>query len=130
VGARLEWGSWPVPYAATVAWGARAIYRLDVHDTQYRRGKVIRRAGTTAVIDLLYDRQGAAARDGAPERDRKALATWLNKTAMPALRRECVKRYVTSDCEAMIEIESDGFKLVAGPRGSCGYLYIRAWKVG
>lgn len=129
----LQWGAWDVPASAPVAWGARAIYRIDHHEspTKRRNGRVIERAKstTTATIDLLWDRQGSAARVTATNDERQALATWLNKTAMPALRRECAKHYITPDCNEVVEIERDGFKLIAGPRESHGYLYIRAWKV-
>lgn len=130
----LEWGSWPVPASAPVAWGARAIYRIDTTDTKHRmvggRKKLVQRASTTATIDLLWDRQGSAARDGVTDAERKALADWINKVGMPELRKQCARRYITPDCDETIEIERDGYALKAGPRESHGYLYIRAWKVG
>lgn len=130
----LEWGSWPVPATVSIAWGARAIYRLTSNDTKYNRaGKVTRRASTIATIDLLYDRQGIATRIDPPTpivlSQIKAFTKWIERVAMPELRRECVARYITADSNAEIEIERDGYKLVAGPRASHGYLYIRAWKV-
>lgn len=129
----LVWGSWPVPASAPIAWGARAIYRLDTTDTKHRmvggRKKLVQRASTTAVIELLHDRQGSAAREGVTDAERAALASWINKVAMPELRKQCARQYITPDSDAIIEIERDGYKLVAGPRASYGYLYIRTWKV-
>lgn len=130
---KLEWGAWPVPASAPIAWGARAIYRLDSNDTMRRGGHVVRRAGTRAVIDTLFDRQGLAARgdvkDPAVIAEFRRFTKWLDGIAMPALRKECASRYITPDSSATVEIERDGYKLVAGPRASYGYLYIRAWKV-
>ncbi len=130
---KLEWGAWPVPTSAPIAWGARAIYRLDSTDTKYRGRKVVQRASTTAVIELLFDRQGIAMRLDAESPEGiatfRAFTKWIDKIAMPELRRQCVKQYITPDSSATVEIERDGYKLVAGPRESYGYLYIRAWKV-
>ncbi len=122
LGPKLEWGSWPVPYSAPIAWGARAIYRLG---STGKRGS----GRTIATIDLLGDRQSIKFDDGFAPIEFRNFVKWIDKVAMPELRRQCVARYITADSNKTIEIESDGFKLIAGPRGSHGYLYIRAWKV-
>lgn len=123
----MEWGG-TVPSAAPVAWGARAIYKIGSVEVRFTKaGKRLKRPRevTEATIDILWDRQSWHGEPAAC----KALSAWLNKKALPALRRECVARYITGDSDERVEIDGDGYKLVASPRESYGYLYITAWKV-
>ncbi len=131
VGLKLEWGMPQslIPAGVQLAWGARAIYSLHSYETKRdRRGKVIQRASTEAIIDLLPDRQSVSDIRPAPLIDeRRAFGDWINKTAIPALKKWCVKQYVTSDSEDKFELTEGRYMLIASPRGSCGYLYITAW---
>lgn len=125
----LSWGLQPPP-GVRLAWGARAIYSLASNDTVRRGGRVVRRASTTAQIDLLWDRQEAVALPGADdEGSRKALARWLDKTGLPALRRLCRAEYLTGDSDDTVEVCRDGYVLRASPRSSYGYLYLVAYEV-
>lgn len=124
----LEWGM-PIPRAATVAWGARAIYHLDPVEVRVgKNGKRLKhpRAETRATIDLLWDRKSATG----DQKDVDALCAWLDKYGLKTLKQLCEKQYITSDSNEIITIEANGYKLVASPRESYGYLYISAWKVG
>lgn len=133
----LAWGL-PVPTEAIIAWGARAIYKLVNEAAEYaspRRvngrleRKLLHRAKTVASIDILYDRQDAASIPDADIDDRLAFERWINKSAIPALRRLCVKDYVTGDSDQVIDISEGCYRMQASPRASYGYLYIVAWKV-
>lgn len=135
----LPWGLRDVvPPEARIAWGARAIYKIHHDHGEYRvRGRdaqgrkrpalCVRRPSTTVEIGLMWDRQGTGCVGDVTERERKALARWLNTKGLTALRKACVKQYVTGD--TMIVIERDGYTIAASPRCSYGYLYISAWKV-
>lgn len=128
----LSWGLQPPP-GVRHAWGARAIYSLSSNDTVRRNGRVVRRASTTAQIDLVWDRQEALALPDAValadyEAACKALARWLNKTGLPALRRLCAKQYLTGDSDDTVEVRRDGYVLRASPRASYGYLYLVAYR--
>lgn len=147
--AKPGWGGYEPPAGTKLAWGGRAIYKLvHVETPQKRRGgKVVQRASsrTEASIDLPYDRHemigptdaptveaapslaGEAAR-AAAEAERKALAKWIDKVGIPAVRKWCVKAYVTGDSEERFTMQSDGYTITASPRASYGYLYICAWK--
>jgi hypothetical protein len=124
---RLAWGIPAlVPDGALVAWGARAIYRLTDVSTPTRRdyrGRVTARATsrTVAEIDIPYDRQD---RIGGYDR---GFGAWLNKTALPALRKWCVKSYVTTDSADVFTLTDGSYTLTASPRASFGYLYLTAW---
>jgi hypothetical protein len=124
----LAWGLQPPP-EAQIAWGGRAIYKLQDNPTIRRGGRVVSRASTTASIDIPHDRQSGAFTPGVTERDRKLFDIWLNKKGLPELRRACVKQYVTSDSNDEITVEQDKYRLKASPRASYGYLYIVAWMV-
>ena len=112
---KMSWGIMP-PEGTFTAWGARAIYK----PCRLNYNKAIRGKWIPAEIDLLYDRQSAKGDDKAL----KGLSTWMNKVALPKLRKTCS---LSSSSEETVTIENDKFKLVASPKGSFGYLYIGAW---
>lgn len=113
---QLTWGLQPPP-TATVAWGARAIYKLRTIFAP-RRNQEDR---TVVDIDILWDRQ--CAKGGSLE-ERKALVEWFNDKGYPALQERCLKGYVTPECADVIKFDADGYYVEASPRESCGYLYI------
>lgn len=138
------------PEGSPHIWGARAIYKLINHDTVYARTgrgmprKVLHRAYTEASIDIPYDRHemispalategniAAAVQNHTTERARKAFAKWIQNKGIPAVRKWCVKSYVTGDSNDRFELidGAAGFAIVAGPCASYGYLYITAWVV-
>ena len=118
----LEWGLMTSPpLAASVAWGARALYTITTRTTNKRTGRV----RMTASIGLLWDRMCAA---GGTSADRKVLTDWLTKTGIPALERECARQYLTADSSNTIEFTEDDFTVMASPKRSYGYLYITAWR--
>ena len=91
-------------------WGARAIYSP--------------REGYT--IDIPWDRRQTTPYE--PESIAcKALWFWLDNYGIPALHAEVKKLGLQGSEDRLITIESHGFKLVATPRSSYGYLYIGAW---
>jgi hypothetical protein len=92
-----------------VWWGARAIYR-----------------GVRFPVDYVHDRQQTTPYDKSSI-ECKALWFWLDHYAKPALDAELKRLVVTPSEERDIVIESHGFKLIANPRRSYGYLYIGAW---
>lgn len=94
------------PDNAACAWGARAIYK------PYE-------------IDLLHDRQSWSGE----EAKIKKLQTWLNKVALPKLRKEVKREYLETNESREIVISDGKFQLIANPRSSYGYLYIGAWEV-
>ncbi len=87
-------------------WGARAIFKPDASHP----------------IDLLHDRQSAY-----PEGiEKPRLLTWVNKTALPWLKKECWK---LDPCDSkVLEFTEDDLTLMACPNSSYGYLYIGAWR--
>ncbi len=125
---QLEWG-YPIPVEVSAdapRWGARAIYTETHAERHTTRGALMKRPPDAFAIELLWDRQGMA---GGTEASRKTLATWLDKTGLPALRKECSKLYVCPDHDTVINLELDGYAMVASPNASYGYLYISAWRV-
>jgi len=121
-----EWGAWPVPEGVTLAWGARAIYQLAAKPERDRRGRLLRYVHT-AEIDLVHDRQDMAG--GASMAERKALAAWITGTGIPAIKTLLADGDINPGSSAIVEHASEGYKIVAGPRASHGYLYIRAWRI-
>ncbi len=108
-------------------WGARAIYREPTARYESRGprgGKKGRYVDVPAGIDLLWDRQAAAGHNATL----KALGSWIDKIALPQLRKEC-RLASWSEDTITIEGAAEGlrFILTASPNGSCGYLYIGAW---
>jgi hypothetical protein len=134
----LEWGG-PAPEGVTLAWGARAIYSLKSHDTkrgpsrfvmgERKPGRVLVKAHTECMIDLLHDRQSMIGTE--PDKERERFGRWLNSKAIPAIKRACVRDYITSDCETVVTFSDPeaGYSIKASPRASYGYLYLTAWKV-
>lgn len=117
------WGGWSIPDGVTLAYGARAIYSL--REIKRKRGRGWSMEWHIG-IDLLWDRQDMV---GGTDAERKAFVTWLNKTAIPALRNKCLNDFVQPSEDAVITFASDGYAITAGPRASYGYMYITAWKV-
>lgn len=74
-------------------------------------------------VSLVPDRMGWGGKSG-PERE--ALRTFM-KTRGDALMRAMAARLSPSDAGVLEEVE-DGFVVKVDPRGSCGYLYIGAWR--
>lgn len=109
------------------AWGARAIYKLG-SERVYRNGRPTKNDArrTVAEIELLWDRQSW---QGGTNAERDKLKGWINRRGLAALRRACIKQYLTGDSADTITIEQDGYIMTASPRESYGYLYIGAWKV-
>jgi hypothetical protein len=97
------WGRRP-PVGTTIAWGARAIFKQS-----------------GPPIDIVWDRQGWMGEE------RDALCEWINKTALPELRK------LTEDLSpssAGVVWWRDGDKAIeASPNASYGYLYITAYVV-
>lgn len=142
-----------IPNGVELAWGGRAIYSLKNHDAVYGRTgrgmprKVIHRAYTEALIDIPHDRQAVADKRHAPpadvanniankikiaelQKERADFATWINKTALPALKKWCVKQYITTGSAEKFELlDGSSYAMIASPRESHGYLYITAWAV-
>jgi hypothetical protein len=124
----LTWGLQPPP-EAQIAWGGRAIYKLQDNPTLRRGGRVVSRASITASINIPHDRQAGAFTPDVTASDRKLFDAWLNRKGLPALRRACVKQYVNGDSKDEVYIEQDRYRLKASPLSSYGYLYIVAWMV-
>jgi hypothetical protein len=106
----------------TIWWGARALYERN-HDPL--TGKDYDRRGRFTFA-LLWDRQQIEG--GTPE-EREAFSYWIDKKAMPALRKlvkaECRTRDgLAPDSDREIAVELEGYRIVASPRRSYGYLYI------
>jgi hypothetical protein len=107
---RLCWGLQP-PEEATIAWGARAIYKYHP-------------SAAEIMIDLLHDRQSTIGE----QTELCALLDWVNETALPALKRELSRRAVTGECSETVRVvSSKGFAIDASPNASYGYLYIVAY---
>ena len=97
------WGRTP-PATATLAWGARAIYKQGF-------------------IDILHDRQSWRG----PREDRTALVAWINDQGIAALKAECEKVSLPGDSDATVLWSEGGFTIEASPNASYGYLYITAY---
>lgn len=125
------WGLRPPAEYVGVRWGARAIYKLHSVTEQHRQrygGKYrnVSKQKTVAEIDILPDRQ--AMLDGTEE-ERQALAAWYNKTGARLLEKRCLAEYLTGDSDDSVTIDEGGYRLVASPRASYGYLYVGVWKL-
>ena len=89
-------------------WGARAIY------SGYPRYDV----------DLLADRQSGTNLEGD---DAKPFMVWLNKTALPWLRKQMKKELQWgTDSKEVTRLTEGDFYLEATCNGSYGYLYVGA----
>jgi hypothetical protein len=105
------WFGLQPPPEAGVAWGARAIV-----DTR----------GGYATLDVLADRQ----QFGGDARRIPALQAWLDKEALPILRRRVANwepALTDGRSHTLIVIEGAGWRLLASQQGSYGYLYLVAF---
>lgn len=148
---RPTWGlTAAIPEGVSLAWGARAIYAMRSVSVPVAGRTKLKSTTIEPVIDLLWDRMGWSSLAGDPEdheararyfsqltseasraqnEAERAMSVWINDVGIPALRKACIKQHVVPSSEVRIEYESNGYKIVANPNGSCGYLYIAAWKV-
>jgi len=101
---RLSWGLEP-DRDCSACWGARAIYEKP-----------------GGFIDLLWDRKSC---DG-PEDEKKRLYDWLDVEGLPSLRALVKSKMLQPDECRTLTIERPGFRLIANPNRSFGYLYIGA----
>ena len=104
---KLEWGLQP-PADATMAWGARAIYKPG--EGRYS-------------IDLLWDRQSM---EGGTASERKALSHWINTKGLKAMRL-LAPRNLGADSGESVHWTDGKYMIEASPRESYGYLYIVAY---
>lgn len=144
---RPAWGlTAAIPEGAPLAWGARAIYSwrtvkapvtTKTGRIKISRGQRLMSTTYEPVIELLFDRQGWSsgldAWDGTLRAAQvRAMGTWIDKVGLPAINAACRKRSIQTTDDgpsARVEFSSDGYTIAASPNGSCGYLYLAAWKI-
>lgn len=128
-----------LPEGCTLAWGARAIYKLDFASKLAKgraivRGNKLVRAraaaqpvgGYVAMVDLLHDRMEMC---GGTEDERKAFSAWLDDIGLPNIRWQLADRRVTTRDNTVVERhDCVNYSIVASPNASYGYLYILAWR--
>lgn len=100
-----------------ICWGARALYEKNYDP---RTGKNYDRRGPYTFA-LLWDRQQI---EGGTEKEQKAFLRWINKKGLPALQRVLRKDYPAPNDRREVSLELDGYRVVANPMASHGYLYI------
>lgn len=128
-----------LPKDCTLAWGARAIYRLDFASKPIKGRAIVRGAkplrarqaaqpinGYVAMVDLLHDRMEMV---GGSEAERKAFSAWLDEIGLPSIRTQLADQRVSTRDNTVVELDScKGYQIVASPNASYGYLYILAWR--
>jgi hypothetical protein len=128
-----HWFGLPVPFGVTPvrSWGARAILRVQVEKKPVRvkgriRGYDLR---STPVIEFVPDRSQYRGPDReAPGPEAKAFFKWIDKKAMPRLRKDADKLGLALNDELTLRVDEGPFHLRANPKKSYGYLYICAWE--
>lgn len=124
------WGIAPTENVP-IAWGARAIYSLRSGPMKRvgrkigGKTKYFNERSTLADIDLVFNRKDCVGDEALKPALYEALDTFL----LSALRKQCEVQYLTPDSSDTIEIVEGGYKIVASPKASHGYLYIGAWPV-
>ena len=129
------------PEDTSVAWGARAIveknHSYDPYLEYTKDGKRRKRIPKNAEhrmyrqrVSLLHDRQDWK---GEPE-ERTKLSEELNAGILKQALLEATRLFHhfeldTKSDEVVTLVERDGIKILANPRGSCGYLYMIAFRV-
>lgn len=58
----------------------------------------------------------------------KKLTEWLDATGFKLLESKLREEGIRPSDDKQVQVEQDGYVLVANPRMSCGYLYIGAWR--
>jgi hypothetical protein len=99
-------------------WGARAIFESGRFEGFGKKQKYI-----PPYIDLVHDRQSFV---GNEHERKQEFLDWLNKTALPALRKWA--EGVSPDSRDVFVYGNGVFVLKASPNASYGYMYIGAWK--
>lgn len=114
----LAWGRQP-PEGITLAWGARAIYKLCVPSGLLNRG-----APREPAIDLLWDRQAWRG----PSEARAELSEWVNTKGLPNIKVACVNARLTGDSAEVVSWTDGTRTIEASPNQSHGYLYLVAYE--
>ena len=111
-----EWGNYPKNFTPKMYWGARAILE-----------RVSGQPGKS--LDLLPDRQSFERLDGS-QREQDTFFDWINKKALPELRRHAREnRFYEWNDLVTIQSEDGAFVCQATPKGRGGeYLYIGCWE--
>lgn len=140
------WGlTHAIPEGVTLAWGARAIYawcsvtKLVTTKTgkvKIERGRKLTSTTYEPSIDLLWDRMGWSSGGAAHDIARaNEMSVWLNTRALPEIKALCRRASLQPSDDgptAIVEFtEAHGdhtYTIKACPNGSCGYLYIAAWR--
>lgn len=110
---KIPWGlKFAVPKDATLAWGARTIYR-------------------DGYIDVVHDRQGFI---GPDEKSIKEFAI-LVQDALAIVKKRVLGKFESGDrdidpgfSEEHILYDSEDLRIVGNTNASHGYLYLAAWK--
>ena len=100
-------------------WGARAIFERGRFEGFGKRQKWV-----PPYIDLVHDRQSFIGRD---DPRKEEFMDWLNKLALPALRKWA--EGVRLDSKEVFTFGNGVFVLKATPNASFGYMYIGAWLI-
>jgi hypothetical protein len=122
----LEFGLQPRgPF--TVAWGARAIFTPQPpREPKKIKGRAPKAYPIPNEIDILWDRQSCIF-DGS-ENERKAFTDLLNDKILPALREKVHKSRFDRETDEDAIVEVNGYKAIANPRRSYGYIYLVVYK--
>jgi hypothetical protein len=137
-----EWGlTGTIPEGITLAWGARAIYHWGAFKKpvltptgkpRKSRGQPVTETIYEPSIDLLWDRQSWSSRFDASAdaiAARAVMGTWLNTIGLSALKKALLDERVRGEDNHRVTFVDAGFTITANPNGSCGYLYIAAWRL-
>lgn len=109
------------------AWGARAIYTPPKYAKVDYYSKRKADKPLPCYLDILFDRAGAlGCTEG--EVETETFIKWINKTALPALRAWCDKRWVSTDSMEVFVLHEGRYTFMATCNGSYGYMYIGCWE--
>lgn len=103
-----QWFGILPPEAASVAWGARALFEYD------RKGKLS--------FSFLWDRQQAQGND------KNVLEPFLQNKLHKVVTEMLAKSGVGPRDARLVVEEVDGWTVAIDPRSSCGYLYLGVWR--
>jgi len=107
-------------------WGARGIYTAPRFVTE-GYGRKAREKQVSCNLDIWAERATASGLDQkTPEGE--AFCKWINKTALPALKKWCNDQWITGDSRKVFALREGQYTMMASTNASYGYIYVGCWE--
>jgi len=124
----------PVPEPVTTKhgepkfyWGARGIYTPPKFQT-VGYGRKAKEQQVSCNLDIWGERSSTAGFTDEKTPEGEAFFNWINKVAIPALRKWCDTQWIETSSRKVFALRHERWTMMASPNASYGYIYVGVWE--